>query len=349
MIFIKRNLLVSIILLVLFGQDAANACSRLLWNNNGSLVMSARTFDWSYSLESMLYINPRGLTMNGGTTENPAEWTVKYGSVTTAISSWLQKQGPFTLADGATDGINEKGLAAHALFLQNTVFEKLEPSKPALTSLRWIRYLLDNFATVEEALAGMNTVDIVPGKIGNNLMRFHVALEDKSGDTAIIEFIGGKQVIYHGHDVRVMTNNPPYDAQIKNLEKYKSFGGQKPLPGNVESTDRFVRLSYFSKFLPATNNPDTASSYLLSTMRTAASPYGAPYASGGVYPTWWTSVIDLTNGLYYFNWTETPNLIKVALPALDFSENSGTRVLDPRRPDLFGTVNNQFLPVSLND
>ncbi len=342
---ISRILLVAVIILVSPGQDAANACSRLLWNSNGDLVLSARTFDWSYSLESMLYITPRGLRMNGGVTENPAQWTVKYGSVTTAISSWLKKNGPFTLADGATDGVNEKGLAAHALFLQNTEFEKRQPSKPTLTSLRWVRYLLDNFATVDEALAGMNTVDIVPGKIGDNLMRFHVALEDKSGESAIIEFIDGKQVIHRGRDVQVLTNNPPYDKQIKALEKYKTFGGQQPLPGNIESNHRFVRLSYFSKFLPAVNDPDTATSYILSAIRSAASPYGAPYANGGVYPTWWISVTDLKNSLYYFNWTEKPNLIKVVLPTLDFSENSGIRVLDPRRSGLVGTVNNHFSPV----
>jgi penicillin V acylase-like amidase (Ntn superfamily) len=345
MLAIKPKVVVFIISLVLFGQDAANACSRLLWNNNGNLVMSARTFDWGYSLDSMLYINPRGLTMTGGTPENAAQWTVKYGSVTTSISSWLKKQGPFTLADGATDGINEMGLAAHAQFLQNTQFSKREPSRPGLSSLRWIRYLLDNFATVDEAITGMEQIEIVLGKIDNNPIHFHVALEDKSGDSAVIEFINGKQIIHHGRDVLVLTNNPPYNVQIAALAEYEAFGGHKPLPGNIESNDRFVRLSYYAQYLPKTTDKDIATSYMLSAIRTAASPYGAPYTDGGVYPTWWTSVTDLKNGLYYFNWTEKPNLIKVVLPSIDFSKNSGIRYLDPRRPELFGTVNDHFLPI----
>jgi penicillin V acylase-like amidase (Ntn superfamily) len=42
----------------------------------------------------------------------------------------------------------------------------------------------------------------------------HLAMEDASGDSAIVEHIDGKAVVYHGREFRVMTNDPPYEKQL---------------------------------------------------------------------------------------------------------------------------------------
>lgn len=298
--------------------------------------------DWSTSLEDTLYITPRGITVNGGTKTTPLVWTVKYGSVTDTISDWLMKQGPYTIDDGGVDGINEQGLAAHALFLSGSRYAERAPSLPGVSTLRWVRYLLDNFATVEEALAGMDQIEIVPGQIYGHAMNFHIAIEDKSGNSAIIEFIDGKQTIHHGRDFTVMTNAPPYDEQIKDLKRYKTFGGTNPLPGDIESNDRFARLSYFSRYLPQIKAPNEAVAHVLSVMRTVASPIGAPYKSGGVYPTWWVSVTDLKNGVYHYHWVSNPDSIRVDLNSIDFSQGSGIRSLNPRLANISGLANDLF-------
>jgi penicillin V acylase-like amidase (Ntn superfamily) len=36
---------------------------------------------------------------------------------------------------------------------------------------------------------------------------------DPSGDSAILEYLGGKLVTHHGPEYKVMTNSPPYDQQ----------------------------------------------------------------------------------------------------------------------------------------
>lgn len=331
--------------LVVFWSSAADACSRLLWNDNGSEVVVGRTMDWSSPLHDMLYIVPRGHQVTGGAYDNPMTWKVKYGSVISAIPTWLMKRGSFTFDDGAVDGLNEKGLSAHALFLAGSSYEKRDPSRPAVSTLRWVHYLLDNFATVEDALAGMDKVQIVPGQIANHQMDFHLTVEDKSGDSAIIEFIDGQQTVHHGRQFSVMTNSPPYDAQIENLAQYRAFGGQKELPGDITSNDRFVRLQYFSQYLPHAEGKHKAVSYILSAMHTVTTPFGAPYPNGAVYPTHWISVSDLKNGVYHYNWLESPDIIRVELAAIDFSKGSGVRWLNPRRPGLSGTVNDQFQPI----
>lgn len=343
--FSRPHLWVVTLLLIAISATPAFACSRLLWNSTDNQVIVGRSMDWAYPFDDNLYITPRGDTVTGGAAVNPLSWTVKYGSVTSSISNWLMKQGPFTLDDGAADGFNEKGFAAHFLYLSGSQYEKRDPSRPAVNTLRWVRYLLDNFATVEEALAGMDRIQIVPGQIDGHPMDFHVAIEDKSGDSAIIEFVDGKREIHHGRDFTVMTNDPPYDVQVKELKRYKPFGGPKALPGNIESNDRFARLSYFSRFLPHTESTHEAVAHVFSVMRTVASPIGAPYRNGADYPTWWVSVSDLKNGVYYYDWVGNPNTIRVNVNAIDFSEGSGKRWFNPRQPDTSGEVNDQFKPI----
>lgn len=344
--YIHLKSIVPLIAAAFIATSAVEACSRLLWNSNEKLILSGRTFDWYHSLGSLIYVNPRGMKMDGDIDDRPYAWTSKYGSVTSSIATYLMQQGDFTWADGATDGINEKGLAAHALYLQGSIFVKDEESLPAVSTLRWVRYVLDNFATVEEAVEGMRQVHIIPGVLDGNPMNFHLAMEDRLGDSAIIEFIDGVKTVKRGKQYTVLTNNPPYTEQVVNLKAYSTFGGAEPIPGNVSSEDRFVRLSYYSKFLPATTSTPVAQSHLLSVMRTVATPVGAPYPTGSTYPTWWVSVADLTNLEYYFTAIESPNLINVDLKAINFDTESGMRWLNPRNIKLSGMVNSAFQPLS---
>jgi hypothetical protein len=47
-------------------------------------------------------------------------------------------------------------------------------------------------------------------------------------------------VIHHGREYTVMTNDPPYPAQLADLKRYKSFSGTiEELPGGNEPDHRF--------------------------------------------------------------------------------------------------------------
>jgi penicillin V acylase-like amidase (Ntn superfamily) len=153
--------------------------------------------------------------------------------------------------DGATDGMNEKGLAFHLLNLDATEYPKPNTDgKPNVSYCRWGRYVLDNFATVEEAVEGMKKINIISCLLNGKEIGGHVAIEDATDDSAIFEYTdGGKLHIYHGKEYLVMTNDPPIDKQVEMLADYDGFGGSLPLPGSTSSEDRFVRLSYYLPFL----------------------------------------------------------------------------------------------------
>ena len=126
--------------------------------------------------------------------------------------------------------------------------------KPLLSIAAWAQYVLDNFATVDEAVKALEKepytiiTDNVPGE--TRLTTLHLSISDKTGDSAIIEYIGGKQVIHHSRSYQVMTNSPTFDKQLALVEYWKQIGGTIMLPGTNRASDRFARASFYINAIP---------------------------------------------------------------------------------------------------
>ena len=79
---------------------------------------------------------------NGEVGKDPMRWKSKYGSVITSAYDIC-----------STDGMNEKGLVANLLWLAESSYPQWNGERPALSIAAWVQYMLDNFATVDEAVA----------------------------------------------------------------------------------------------------------------------------------------------------------------------------------------------------
>jgi choloylglycine hydrolase len=297
---------------LLVAQDAL-ACSRVLWASPDGQVIVGRTQDWTEQAGHAFRVFPRGIERVGAVNENPRTWTSKYGSLV------------LTAYDAAThEGVNEEGLSGHILYLaEEAAFGERDPSLQAISVMEWLQYYLDNFATVAEAVAATETIDfqIVPLILPNGFPTLvHMSLSDKSGDSAVIEYVGGKAQIYHDKRFTVMTNEPTYDKQIENLKQYRSFGGDKALPGERTPTDRFVRAAYYANGLPKPTNEGEGAAYVFSVIRNVSVPFGSPDPEKpNVASTIFRTVQDLTGGRYYFESTYAPNVVWVDMTKLDFS------------------------------
>jgi choloylglycine hydrolase len=189
--------------------------------------------------------------------------------------------------------------------------------------MQWVQYYLDNYATVAEAVEAQKsmTFQIEPLILPNGYPTLvHVSLSDKSGDSAVIEFINGKAQIYHDKRFTVMTNEPTYDKQIENLKQYRTFGGDKPLPGERTPSDRFVRAAYYASGLPKPESQDEAAAFMFSVIRNVSVPFGLgdpdrPNVASTIFRT----VQDLTGQRYYFESTYAPNVVWIDYGKLDFS------------------------------
>ncbi len=340
-----RSLLIASTTSFALWSPAADACTRTLWNTNHLAVLAGRSMDWAESTQPRLMILPRGMVRDGGKLgpatvikDNAARWTAKYGSVVTSA-----------YGVGAVDGMNEKGLAMHLLFLTATDYGAREPGKQGVQAGLWGQYLLDNAATVAEALEAMQRIQPMMVEYAGFKSSLHLAIEDASGDSALIQYVDGKPKIYHGREFRVLTNDPPYEQQLAELKKwdFSQATRETPLPGNVNPVDRFIRANYFLSTLREPQSQRQAVASILSVARNASVPFNAPYKTpGSTYDTEYRTVADLSNRQYFFELASSPNVIRVDLDQIDFSAGAPARMLNPDNVELSGSVNQQFQPLA---
>src|SRR5699024_6416212 len=104
----------------------------------------------------------------------------------------------------------------------------------------------------------------------------HLALDDATGDSAIIEYLDGQAHVHHSRDHRVMTNSPTYDQQIELLKRWEGLGGDQPLPGDTLAEHRFARAAYYVDRLPRPETELEAIAGMFSVIRNAAQPFRIP-------------------------------------------------------------------------
>jgi choloylglycine hydrolase len=311
-------------------------CTRIFWGTNSAAKVVSRTLDWEIDDDPDLWALPRGLERTGGAGPSSASWRSTYGSL--AVSGWHV---------AVSEGVNERGLGAHLLYFEEAEWAPPD-DRPAVANTLWVQYVLDRFATVDEALAGLADVRIVSVPVlGGRHLGAHLALEDAAGDSAVVEFIRGEMVVHHGPEFAVVANDPSYDEQLANLTRYRPFGGELPPPGDIVSLDRFVRANYFLHYLPEPADVREALAGVYHLASNVAAPFGAPYDQFGTYPTWWVSAADLTNRVYYFGSTFSPNTVWVELERLRLDLGEPVTNVDPRDPSLVGELSPLFRPAEL--
>lgn len=324
--------------LAFFLAPTAGACTRALYFGKEGQVVTGRTMDWMEDLLSNLWIFPRGMARDGGLGDASLKWTSKYGSVVASVYE-----------GGTGDGMNEKGLVANMLYLAESEYPPTTDTRPAVVITAWAQYVLDNFATVEEAVAELKkeafrmvTVEAPNGSAGT----VHLSISDPSGDSAIFEYIKGKLVIHHGRQYQVMTNSPVFDEQLALNKYWEQIGGTVMLPGTNRAADRFARASFYVNACNQSADPREAVASVFSVMRNASVPRGiSTPAQPNISSTIWRTVSDQKNRIYYFENTASPSLLWVKLGEIDFGPGSGVRKLTiVGNPDLGGDQTARFVP-----
>ncbi|MCV7420610.1 linear amide C-N hydrolase [Mycobacterium yunnanensis] len=315
-------------------------CTRVLWNDNELAVLAGRTMDWPESTQPLLVAFPAGRERDGGqlgpatlVADNPLRWTTRYATIVATVYGL-----------GGIDGFNERGLAAHGLYLESTDYGPRDPAKPGVHAALWAQYLLDQAADVSEAIALMDDVNVVMAAAHGFDATIHLALEDASGDSAIIEFSHGQPVIHHGRQYTVMTNDPTYDEQLQLLaaQDFSHPGDSMPLAGNASAIDRFQRASYFSSMLPKPQNQRQAVASVMAVMRNVSVPFGAPDDKFGIYDTEYRSISDLTERIYFFELTTSPSIVWVRFDDLDLVAGGPALAVNPYDETLIGDITDRF-------
>lgn len=305
-----------------------DACTRAVYLGSEDMIVTGRTMDWKEDPQSNIYFFPRGIARRGALTDNTVKWTSSYGSVVTAGYDI-----------GVCDGINEKGLVANLLFLAESDYHRPGDTRPVMGLSIWTQYVLDNFATVDEAVEelGKELFRIDNPDLPNGAKStLHLSISDPTGDSAIFEYIDGNLVIHHGKECQVMTNSPSYDKQLTLDDYWEQLGGLVMLPGTNRASDRFVRASFYIKALPRTSDYRNAVAGVFSVMRNVSVPLGISIPSQpNIASTRWRTVADQKNRVYYFESTLSPDIFWIDLKKLDFNPGEKVRKLPLTKGEIY--------------
>ncbi len=197
------------------------ACSAFSFSLNNDFI-AAKGYDWNVGT-AVILSNLRGERVSIPTgSEAPLTWNARFGSITFNQYGQFQPNG----------GINEAGLVIEVLWLDETYYP-VDNDKIPLNELQWVQYHLDVCQSVDEVVESMKNFVIVPvfGKL-------HYFLADKTGNTAVVEFMNGEMNVTYGdnHSCKAITNDS-YARSINYLKAGSNIGGYNA------SLNRFVRLA----------------------------------------------------------------------------------------------------------
>ncbi len=320
----------------IFGVNTLQACSRFTYVGPAQTVITGRSMDWDEDLHSDLWAYPPGIKRTGDSASpNSLNWISKYGSIV-AVAYNL----------GSADGMNSEGLDANLLYLSDADYGQPMPDKKELSVFNWAQYVLDNYATVAEAVKGLSdppfhmTTQILPNGAKPTL---HLAITDPSGDNAVFEYVKGKLIIHHGHQYKVMTNEPTYDQQLALNDYWHRLNGSF-LPGTTEPADRFIRASYYLSVAPQTSDERQAIATVFSIIRNVSAPFSVSSNSRpNVAPTLWRSVADLKHRIYYFENTNRPNVFWVDFNKLNLKNGHTMKLPLAHQEEYAGEVSSKFI------
>ncbi|HQY53012.1 MAG TPA: linear amide C-N hydrolase [Ignavibacteria bacterium] len=313
-------------------------CTRVVYNGPNGTILTARSMDWETEIYTNLWIFPKGMDRNGEAGSNSLKWKSEYGSIVAAA---------FEIA--SSDGMNEKGLVANLLWLAESQYPTFNSEKPGLSVAAWLQYVLDRFATVEEAVNELKedkftvVTSVIPGT--EKIATVHLAISDPSGDNAIFEYIDGKLEIHHNKKYQVMTNSPAFEKQLALNEYWNDIGGTVMLPGTNRAADRFIRASFYIKAIPQTDNIKDALASVFGVIRNCSVPLGITTpGQPNISSTLWRSVSDQKNLVYYFELTTTPNVFWVDLSSVDLSETGKVKTLKLTGGEIYaGNASDKFI------
>jgi penicillin V acylase-like amidase (Ntn superfamily) len=235
------------------------------------------------------------------------------------------------------EGINDQGVSFSANWLTGTDSPVVgKDAARILAASDFGAWVLGNFKSVEEvkqAMTNGQTEIWVPAtKLDPKApLPLHYAINDKTGNSIVVEFTDGKVNIYD-NPVGVMTNGPFFPWHLTNLQNYTFSNVDKDtaqlgkfkfqtqdggialsaLPSAETSQGRFVKAAFYANYVRKAKTPDEAVTTLAHLMNNFDRPYDLTVDEAGgtgdgvraegtsSEVTIWTTLQDLSRNLLYF-------------------------------------------------
>lgn len=294
--------------------------------------MFGRNLDWIYNLGQTGLLLPRNTVWKNSVTKE-----LEQASYAVIGIGFMLDTRQFLL-----DGMNEKGLGCAALsFPRYAKFnEKPQTGKINIAPLDFVYWLLSNFENINQVREAMQNVNIV--RILEHA-DVHWIVTDKTGESIIIEKFSEDISIFE-NSIGVLTNAPPFDWQLTNLNQYISVKAKEPedtywsnqklvpvgnalgsygLPGDYSSPSRLVRAAFAKSNMPTPRDTQVGISEFYHILNNVAVVNGSVVTRSNYNEiTYYTSCMDLNEGLYYYNTYYNNRINLLALRPQDYESSS---------------------------
>ena len=221
------------------------------------------------------------------------------------------------------DAINEKGLGMAGLnFVGNAYYNEPKEDKDNITQFEFIPWILSQCATVKEAKKLIEKINITNIPFNNQLplAQLHWLISDET-ESITLESVEEGIKIYE-NPIGVLTNNPPFDKQLFELNNYMYLSSKNPennfskkinldnysrgmgaigLPGDLSSQSRFIRAAFVKMNSISGKEENESVSQFFHILNSVDQQRGCCELDDGKFEiTIYTSCCNATKGIYYY-------------------------------------------------
>lgn len=282
-----------------------------------------RTLDYEFSYQETVTITPRNYPFHFRTMPSMMKHYAMIGM------AFVVEDYPLYY-----DATNEKGLSMAGLnFVGNAYYGETLAGKDNIAPFEIIPWILGQCATLKEAKALLEYLNLFHMDFSAELpcSPLHWIIADQTGAITVESMKDGLKV--YDNPVGVLTNNPPFDYQMFQLNNYRNLSKDAPenhfapelklerysrgmgalgLPGDLSSSSRFVRAA-FTKMNSVSGDSESESiSQFFHILGSVAQQRGCVHMGNGQYEiTIYTSCCNTAKGIYYYTTYENSQITAV--------------------------------------
>lgn len=271
-----------------------------------------RTLDYEFSYGEEIVVMPRNFPI---TFRHMGEMKHHH-----ALIGMAHLAGDFPLF---YDAINEKGLGMAGLnFVGNADYKPFAPDKDNVAPFEFIPWILGQCASVKEARLLLSKISLVNTPFSKELplAQLHWIIADQE-EAITVESVKEGLKIYD-NPAGVMTNNPPFDEQMLQLNNYMHLSPKSPknqfsdklpltthsrgmgalgLPGDLSSQSRFVRVAFVKLNSVSGDSEAESISQFFHILGSVDQQRGCCDVGDEKYEyTIYTSCCNASKGIYYY-------------------------------------------------
>ena len=252
-----------------------------------------------------------------------------------ALQTHLAMIGTATVIDGFPlyyDATNESGLSIAALnFPGNAHYTPANHAKSNIAPFELIPWLLARCASAAQArvlLSRINLADI-PFSDTLPLSPLHFLISDGQESIVLEPMHDGLHI--HDNPCGVLTNNPPFAAQMQHLTRFMMLSNRDPLnnlapslalspdsrgtgaiglPGDLSSPSRFVRAVFMKAHAHCGESPEESVTQFFHILDCVAHPRGSVMVDGKPEITVYSSCCS-SRGVYHYTTYENRQITAV--------------------------------------